>query len=79
MAKKLSVKKKRGKGPYGFLKILCGLTILATCAVLFVGGTRSGARGALIVYECLGATVAISVVFKVVIRVVASCEEINRG
>lgn len=79
MAKKQRAKKKKVTGRYGFLKILCGLTMLTTCAVLFVGGTRSGARGALIVYECLGATVLIGMVFGVVIKVVASYEEISRG
>lgn len=79
MAKKLPVKKRKVRGRYGSLKILCGLTILATCAVLYVGGIRSGVRGVLMVCECLGATVGIGIVFAVVIKVVASYEEMKRG
>ena len=79
MAKKRSVSKRVGRGRYGFLKILCGVTILVTCGVLFVGGTQSGVRGAKIFYQCLGATVGIALVFGVVLKVVASCEEMKGG
>lgn len=79
MAKKRSVKKGAGKVRYRFLKILCVVTILATCAVLFVGGTQSGVRGAKMLYQCLGATVAIGLVFGVVLKVVSSYEEMKGG
>jgi hypothetical protein len=79
MAKKRAVKKKGGKRRYGLLKILCGLTIVVACLVLFVGGIQAGTRTVKILYRCLVATAVIGTTFGIVIKTVSSYEEINGG
>jgi hypothetical protein len=79
MAKKRAVKKKSGKRRYGLLKILCGLTIVVACLVLFVGGIQAGTRTVKILYRCLVATAVIGTTFGIVIKTVSSYEEINGG
>ncbi len=64
---------------YLYLKTLCNLTIIVACVVLFIGGAHEGVRTSRIVYNCLGVSMVIALVFRVVIRAVASYEEINSG
>ena len=79
MAKKQPAKKVVRKGAYGFLKVLCGLTMLAACLVLFVGGIQTGARTVTIIYRCLFATAVIGITFGIVIKALSSYEEIHSG
>ena len=79
MAKKQPTRDVRGKGKYRSLKILCALTILTACGVLFLGGAHSGVRTVKTIYKCLAVTAGISIVFGVVIRVVQSYEETHGG
>jgi hypothetical protein len=62
-----------------YLKNLCSVTIIVACIVLFIGGAQEGVRTSRIIYHCLGVSVVIGLVFRVVIRAVASYEEINSG
>jgi hypothetical protein len=62
-----------------YLKTLCNLTILVACVVLFIGGAQEGVRTSKIVYNCLGVSAVIGLVFWGVIRAMASYEEINGG
>mgnify|MGYP006286888957 CR=1 FL=1 len=79
MAKKQSGSTKQGSSRYRFLKILCAITILVACAVLFVGGAQGGVRTVKTIYKCLAATAFIGIIFGVVIRVVQSYEETHGG
>jgi len=79
MAKNQPSKKVVRRGAYGFLKILCGLTIVVACLVVFVGGIQTGARTVTILYRCLFATGVIGITFGIVIKVLSSYEEIYGG
>ena len=82
MAKKQLVKQvkvKRTSRQHRLLKVLCAATIIATYIVLFVGGMQTGVRTIKIIYKCLVATAVIGMTFGIVIKAVASYEEINRG
>jgi hypothetical protein len=82
MAKKRLVKKIRTtkrSGRHRLLKVLCAVTIIASYIVLFVGGMQAGVRTVKIIYKCLVATAVIGMTFGIVIKAVASYEEINRG
>jgi|GEM_PF-1759760 len=62
-----------------YLKTLCNLTIIVACVVLFIGGAQEGVRTSKILYNCLGVSAVIGLVFWAVIRAMASYEEINGG
>lgn len=79
MAKKQDSKSGERASRYLFLKTLCNVTILVACVVLFIGGAQEGVRTSKIVYHCMGVSVAIGLVFRVVIRAIASYEEIHGG
>jgi hypothetical protein len=61
------------------LKVLCAITILAACAVMFVVGEQSGVRTVKTIYKCILLTAVIGFIFKVVIRAVESYEEAQGG
>ena len=79
MAKKQATKKRISMPRHRLLKLLCGLTILVACLVLFVGGLQAGTRTVKIIYRCLVATAVIGTTFGIVIKAVSSYEEINGG
>lgn len=79
MAKAQGAKEGKRSPQYHYPKTLCSLTILVACVVLFIGGAQEGVRTSKIVYNCLGVSVVIGFVFRVVIRAMASYEEINGG
>ena len=79
MAKKQDTESGGRVPRYLFLKTLCNVTILIACVVLFIGGAQEGVRTSKIVYHCMGVSVAIGLVFRVVIRAIASYEEIHGG
>ena len=79
MAKKQTTKRSRFVPGLGFVKTLCCLTILTSCALLIGGGVDEGVRTSKIVYTCMAVSTAIGFAFWVVIRAVASYEEIDGG
>lgn len=64
---------------YRFFKVLCAVTILVSCAVVCIGGVQNGASISSILYRCLLVTAIIGITFGIVIKVVASYEEIRSG
>ncbi|MEY4701662.1 MAG: hypothetical protein RL326_1849 [Pseudomonadota bacterium] len=82
MAKKRLVKRiktTKRSNQHRLLKVMCAVTIIAAYVVLFVGGMQAGVRTVKIIYKCLVATIVIGMTFGIVIKAVASYEEINRG
>lgn len=79
MAKKQSVSAKPKGGRYRFLKMLCAVTIVIACAVLFIGGAQNGVRTVKTIYKCLAVTGIIGIIFGVVIKAVQSYEETHGG
>jgi hypothetical protein len=79
MAKKQSGSTKQGRPRHRFLKVLCAVTILVACAVLFIGGAEGGVRTVKTIYKCLAVTAGIGITFGVVIKVVEGYEETHRG
>ena len=79
MAKKQAAKKKSRKGGYRPFKVLCCVTIVAACIVLFIGGLGEGVRTSKIVYRCLAASAGIGLVYLLSVRAMAIYEEINGG
>lgn len=81
MAKKQATKNKKNVSlkRHAFLKVLCSLTILVACLVLFVGGVQEGVRTSKIIYHCMLASAVIGTVFWCAIRAMTSYEEINGG
>jgi hypothetical protein len=67
------------KRRYRFLKVLCAVTILAACVVMFVGGAQSGVRTVKTIYKCLAVVAGIGIIFGVVIKVVQGYEETHGG
>ena len=79
MAKKSATEGKPRRSPYLFAKMLCNVTIIVACMVLFLGGIQEGVRISRIIYHCIGVSVVIGCAFWAVIRAMASYEEINGG
>jgi hypothetical protein len=79
MGKKQPARDVTGRGRYRFLKLLCALTILVACGILFLGGAQSGVRTVKTIYKCLAITAGIGIVFGIVIKVVQSYEETHGG
>lgn len=79
MVKKQSGDITKGGGKYRFLKMLCAVTILVSCMVLFIGGAQNGVRTVKTIYKCLAVTGAIGIIFGVVIKVVRGYEETHGG
>ena len=79
MAKKQPASEKKGVDRFMYVKALGNLTTLVACLVLFIGGIREGVRTSSIVYHCLLVSAAIGFTFWIVIRAMASYEEINGG
>lgn len=78
MAKKQAAKKKSLKG-YKPFKVLCSVTIIAACLVLFIGGLGEGVRTSRIIYRCFAASAVIALVYLSAVRAIAIYEEINGG
>jgi hypothetical protein len=78
MAKKQAAKRKSLKG-YKPFKVLCSVTIIAACLVLFIGGLGEGVRASKIIYRCFAASAAIALVYFGAVRAIAIYEEINGG
>ena len=79
MAKKQAASQTKKVDRYLMIKALGNLTTLIACTVLFIGGIQEGVRTSKIVYHCLLVSFAIVFTFWVVIRAMASYEEINGG
>lgn len=79
MAKKSATEGKTRRSRYLFAKMLCNVTILVACMVLFIGGVQEGVRLSKVIYKCIGISVVIGCAFWAVIRAMASYEEINGG
>jgi len=79
MATKQSGSNKNIRRRYRFLKVLCAITILIACIVMFVGGAQSGVRTVKTIYKCLAVVAGIGIIFGVVIKVVQSYEETHGG
>jgi hypothetical protein len=79
MAKKQSGSSGKVGRRYRFLKVLCAITILVACGVLFIGGMQSGVRTVKTIYKCLAVVAGIGMIFGVVIKVVQGYEETHGG
>ena len=79
MAKKPTTNTRTRADRAAFAKTLCCLTILTSVAVLLWGGVDGGVRTSKIIYACIGVSTVIGFAFYVVIRAVASYEEIDGG
>jgi hypothetical protein len=79
MAKKQAVSSKRRPSRHLVIKTLGNVTVLLSCLVLFIGGIMEGVRTSKILYNCLGVSFVIIMVFWVVNKAMASYEEINGG
>lgn len=79
MAKKSATEGKATRSRYLFAKMLCNVTILVACLVLFIGGVNEGVRISKVIYNCIGVSIIIGCSFWAVIRAMASYEEINGG
>lgn len=79
MAKKQSDSTRNVGRRYRFLKVLCAITMLVACIVLFIGGMQHGVRTVKTIYKCLAVVAGIGMIFGVVIKVVQGYEETHGG
>jgi|688.fasta_scaffold163938_2 hypothetical protein len=79
MAKKQVASGARRPSRFLFVKTLGSATTLLSCSVLFIGGMMEGVRTSKIIYNCLGVSFCIIVVFWIVNKALASYEEMNGG
>lgn len=77
MARKQAPNKK--KIQFLAIKHLANATIVVCCLICSFGGLMSDVRIGRITLYCLGITLVVSLVSWVVVRVMASYEEINSG
>ena len=79
MQKKYVVRKRYGGRRCRVLRVMCALTILATCTAFFVAGIADKTSIPMMVWQGIAATVAIGFIFKIAIKVVSSYEEMDGG
>jgi hypothetical protein len=79
MAKKQATSGAKRPARFLFVKTLGNATTLLSCSVLFIGGMMEGVRTSKIIYNCLGVSFCIILVFWIVNKALASYEEMNGG